>query len=80
MTPVAALLANAELREDARCCLERLPGEKVTAALQAGLKAAADDYKPAIAHSLRVRGVDVPDVPCMKLVPTKTTTVKPVGP
>jgi hypothetical protein len=43
--------------------LERLPGNEATAALQAALAAAPDDDKPAIAHSLRKRGVEVPACP-----------------
>lgn len=77
--PVAALLANAELHEDARMALERLPGDKATAALKAALAKATDAQKPALAHSLRVRGVETPGVPGMRLVPTKKTSVKPVG-
>jgi hypothetical protein len=77
--PVAALLANAELREDARMALERLPGEKATAALQAALAKAPDADKPAVAHSLRVRGVETPGIPDLRLVPTKQTSVRPVG-
>ena len=77
--PVAALLANRELHEDARMTLERLPGDKATAALQTALAAAGDNDKPALAHSLRVRGVQVPDVPDLRLKPTKSTSVKPVG-
>jgi hypothetical protein len=77
--PVAALLANAELSESARMTLERLPGEKATAALKAALAAAHDDAKPALAHSLLVRGVDSPGVPDLRLKPTKATAVKPVG-
>jgi HEAT repeat protein len=77
--PVAALLADAELREDARMALERLPGEKATAALKKALAAATDAEKPALAHSLRVRGVQTPGVPDLRLKPTKQTSVKPVG-
>ncbi len=77
--PVAALLTNSELREDARMTLERLPGEKATAALKAALAAAAKADKPALANSLNVRGVETPGVPDMRLVPTKKTAVKPVG-
>jgi hypothetical protein len=77
--PVAALLDNADLNEDARMALERLPGQKATAALQAALDAAEEDQKPALAHSLRFRGVEVPGVPDMRLVPTKETSVKPVA-
>ena len=77
--PVAALLANGDLREDARMALERLPGEKATAALQAALAAADEADKPALAHSLRVRGVETPGVPDLRLKPTKKTSVQPVG-
>jgi len=77
--PVAALLAKADLNEDARMTLERLPGEKATAALKAALAKAADDAKPALAHSLRVRGVETPGVPDLRLKPTKKTSVQPVG-
>ena len=77
--PVAALLDNADLRDDARMCLEGLPADEAVAALRAGLAAAPDDFKPAVAHSLRKRGVEVPDVPNLRLVPTKETSVAPVG-
>jgi len=76
---VAALLSNAELREDARMALQRLPGPKSLAALESGLAAVPDDFKLNIAQSLRQRGVEVPGLPCVKLVPTKKTNVKPVA-
>lgn len=77
--PVETLLTDAELHEDARMALERLPGDKATAALKAALATAAEAQKPALAHSLRVRGVETPGVPDMRLVPTKKTKVQPVG-
>jgi hypothetical protein len=77
--PVAALLTHAQLREDARMALERLPGDKATAALQAALDAAAGLEKAPLAHSLGIRGVEVTGVPDQRLVPTRTTSVKPVG-
>ena len=77
--PIAALLANPDLHEDARMALERLPGDRATAALQAALARAADDAKPALAHSLRVRGVETPGVPDLRLKPTKKTSILPVG-
>ncbi len=77
VVPIAALLSNAELREDARMALDRIPGKKSLAALQTGLKAAPNDFKPNIAQSLRHRGVEVPGIPCRKLIPTKKTNVKP---
>ncbi len=77
--PVAELLADSDLHEDARMALERLPGEEATAALQAALAAAAEEEKPAIAYSLRVRGVEVSGVPDLRLKPVKETSVQPVG-
>jgi hypothetical protein len=59
--------------------LQRIPGDKSLAALQAGLAAAPPDFKSAIADALRARGVAVPGVPSQKLVPAKSTNVKPVG-
>jgi hypothetical protein len=76
---VAALRSNDDLREDARMALERLPGDKATAALQAALTAAGDAEKPAFAHSLRVRGIDTPGIPDLRLVGTKPARVQPVG-
>ena len=77
---LAPLLKDESVREDARAALERIPGERSLAVLRNALAEAPDDYKPALAASLRVRGVPVPDVPDVKLVPTKTTTVQPVRP
>lgn len=73
--PVARLLKNEALREDARCCLERMPGEESVAALQAALETAPREFQLAIAHSPRVRGVEVSleKYPCQKLVPRKKT-------
>ena len=77
--PVAAVLKDAELREDARLVLDHIPGEASLAALKAALAAAPEDFKINIAQSLRHRGVVVEGHPCQKLVPTKPTNVKPVG-
>jgi hypothetical protein len=55
------------------------PATKATAALQAALAAAAEADKPALAHSLRVRGIEVAGVPDLRLKPVKKTTVQPVG-
>lgn len=79
VAPVAALLANRDLYDDARMALERLPGDSATAALRAALKDAAEADKPALAHSLRARGVEVSGVPDLRLKATKSTNVKPVG-
>lgn len=74
--PMAALLADPELREDARCALERLPGAAATAALKKALATAPEDFKYALAHSLRMRGERVEGYPSRKRVPTKATRVK----
>lgn len=77
---MAALLTNAEVREDARCALLRLPGPRPTAALRAAFRTAPEDFKYALADSLRQRGLDVQGYPSRKLVPTHETTVKPLPP
>ena len=77
---VAALLAHAELREDARTVLVRLPGQEAVQALQAALASAPAEFKPALADALRARGVDTPGVPSLRLKPVKQTNVKPIGP
>jgi HEAT repeat protein len=76
---VARLLGQADLAEDARCCLQRIPGEKSVAALKAGLASAGEPLKSALAESLRVRGVVMPDVSSKKFMPLKQTSVQPVG-
>ena len=68
---IASILDDNELREDARMVLDRIPGQKSLAALQAALARTSDDFKHNLAQSLRHRGVEVPDVPCRKLVPTR---------
>ncbi len=60
VAPLAALLNDPELREDARRALERIPSGQSLDALQAGLAAVPNDFKINIAQSLRARGVDVP--------------------
>ena len=76
---LAGLLSDAALRDDARMALERIPGEVSLAALREGLATAPDDFQPNLAHSLRVRGESVPDVPDMRLVPRKPTAVTSAG-
>ncbi len=71
--PIAALLSNRELREDARMVLQRIPSKSALAALKAGLKAAPENFKLNIVQSLRQRGVKVRGYPCVKLVPKKKT-------
>jgi HEAT repeat protein len=75
------LLDDKEMREHARCAAERIPTEAAIDLFQEGLEEAPEDFKPAIAQSLRARGVEVSreKYPCQKLVPTKQTKVKPAS-
>jgi HEAT repeat protein len=75
--PMAALLSDKELREDARCALTRHPAPRAVTALKSAFAAASGDFKYALAESLRERGVAVEGNPSRKLVPTAHT---PVGP
>lgn len=75
--PIAPLLQDKEVREDARAALQRIPGDKSLAALKFALASAPEEFKHAIAESLRDRAVKMADFPSRKLVPTKQTTVKP---
>jgi HEAT repeat protein len=75
VVPMAALLADAALREDARCALQRIPGDKSLQALRDGLKSAPEDFRHALAESLRKRGEKVDGYPSRKLVPTRTAKV-----
>lgn len=75
---VASNISNEDLREDARMALDRIPGEASLAALEAALDGVPEDFRLNIAQSLRHRGVEVPGLPCAKLVPTKSTEVKPL--
>jgi len=76
--PVAALLTNTDLREDARCVLQRIPGKASLKALQAAMKTAPEDFRYNLAESLRKRGEKVSGYPSRRLVPTKPTTVTAV--
>ena len=76
--PMAALLADKELREDARCALTRHPSPDAIAALKAAFAHAPRDFKYALAESLRERGEKVEGYPSRKLVPTAETKVVPL--
>jgi HEAT repeat protein len=76
--PIAQLMRNTGLREDARMALERIPTKRAVTVLKAGFKAAPEDFKPNIAQSLRKRGEQVAGYPCQKLVPTKKTDLRPL--
>jgi hypothetical protein len=79
--PIRAVLDNRELLDDARCALERIPGEASLNALAAALDRVPKAYKNNIAHALRVRGVkeDLDAYPEENLVPTAQTSIKPGG-
>ncbi|MBI3851073.1 MAG: HEAT repeat domain-containing protein [Verrucomicrobia bacterium] len=77
--PLAALLLDQDLREDVRGALQRMPGAKSLAALKTALASTPEDFKPAIAVSLRARGQKVNGFPSQKLIPTEKTAVKPVA-
>jgi HEAT repeat protein len=49
---IAKLLGDAELREDARMALERIPGRDAQRALENALKTAPADFKPNLEQSL----------------------------
>ena len=76
--PMAALLADKELREDARCALTRHPAPGAVTALKSAFANASGDFKYALAESLRQRGEKVEGYPSRKLVPTAPTNVAPL--
>jgi HEAT repeat protein len=73
--PMAALLSDAEVREDVRCALMRFPGRKATSAFKAAFAAAPEEFKGALADTLRERGVKVQGYPSQKVVPSRKTEV-----
>ncbi len=73
--PMAALLTDQELREDARCALTRLPSPSAVTALKSAFLSAPENFKYALAESLRDRGEKVEGYPSRKLVPTAQTGV-----
>ena len=77
---VAELLADKDLREDARCVLTRMPFPEAAAALKQAFASAEESFKHALADSLRERGEKVEGYPSRKMVPTAQTTVVPVAP
>lgn len=76
VAPMASCLSDPELQEDARCALQRLPGRQAVAALRKAMASAREEFKFALAESLRARGEKVTGYPSKKLVPTKATQVK----
>lgn len=78
---ITAVLKTKRLLDDARCALERIPGEASLAALKAALDDVPNGYKNNIAHALRVRGVEpgVDKYPEENLIPTTPIPTKPAG-
>ncbi len=74
--PIAALIKDKDLREDARMVLQRLPGKKSLAALRTALETAPEEFRPNIAVSLRARGQKVAGYPSARLEPTLQTKVQ----
>lgn len=52
---IRKLLANADVRDEARMALERIPGNASLRALQQSLKSAPEDFKPNLEQSLHNR-------------------------
>ncbi len=75
---IPGIAENKELREDARCAIQRIPGDVAVETLRDAIDAVDEDFKYALAESLRDRGVEVDAFPTQKLVPTKQTQVKAV--
>ena len=75
------VMQRKEIRDDARSAIQRIPSEFAVTTLEEALEIAPDDFKANLAQALRKRGVKLSekDYPCQKLVPTKSTQVKPVG-
>lgn len=77
---MAKLLSDQETREDARCALQRIPGDQAVAALRKAFASATEDFKSALAESLIARGERVDGYRSKKLIPSKPTEVKAVAP
>lgn len=75
---IVARLTDVNLREDARTALERIPGEASLGALVQAFVDVPVDFKPAVARSLRNRGVEVEGHPEEKLIPSRPTKVQPI--
>jgi len=73
---IAKVMGNPSLIEDARCALERIPGDKSLGALKAALQKVPKEFQSNVAQSLRFRGVKLDEnrYPCKKLTPTLSST------
>jgi hypothetical protein len=72
---IAAFLEREDLREDARCVLQRFAGPRATEALRLALSKASGEFAHALADALRVRGEVLHEFPSRRLVPVKQTSV-----
>lgn len=72
---MGALLADPEVGEDARCAMLRMPAKAALKAFRGAWKTANEDFRPALAESLRQLGDKVEGYPSAKLVPNRQTTV-----
>ena len=75
INPIARLLADKELSDDACMALQRIPGKKSISALKKSLKNVPESMRYPIAEALRKRGEKVEAYPCQKLIPTKSSTL-----
>lgn len=73
--PMSALLSDPEAREDARCALMRFSSRKATSAFKAALLNVPEEFKAALAETLRQRGVKLKGYPSQKVVPSRKTEV-----
>lgn len=69
VAPMARLLRDNEVRDDARMALQRVPGAAATTVLQNALNAAPENFRYNLAEALRKRGVKVEGYPSQKLQP-----------
>ncbi len=76
VSAMAALLTDKELRDDARCALQRIPGNESLGALKKAFTTAPEEFKYNLAESLRDRGENVKGYPTQKLKPTRQTSVQ----
>ncbi len=79
--PIAVVLKNRELLDDARCALQRIPGQTSLDALKAALDSVPKGYRNNIAYALRVRGVEpgLENYPQKNLTPQNQADIKPTG-
>jgi len=80
VTAMAALLNDKEAREDARCAIIRMPREAALGAFKRAFNSTPDDFKYALADSLRLLGTPQAGFPSRKLMPNAKTDVEMAKP